>query len=471
VVLRDQADLAPARRLRTRIARGRFVHDRLVETARRSQASLRSWLDRRGIAHRDFFIVNALLIRGDRQLVEELARRPDVARIEGNPRIRVDLPEPNSLASIASAGSAAGVEWNIQRTRAPELWARGITGQGITVGSQDTGVDWTHPAIKNQYRGWDGTTAHHDFNWHDAIHANGGFCGEDSPVPCDAHGHGTHTVGTIVGDDGLGNQIGMAPGARWIACRNMDGSGYGSPATYLECFEFFLAPYPVDGSPGDGNPDLAPDITNNSWTCPPEEGCSWATLGAAISAQRAAGILTVAAAGNSGPGCGTIDEPPALYPATFTVGATNELDGLALFSSRGPATANEAAPDLIKPDIVAPGVDVRSAVPGGAYALMSGTSMASPNVAGGTALLWSAFPFLRGHPVTTVQLLEATATRLGTIVENCGGDYVNGPNNSWGYGLLDLESAYLAARRRQEQPLARLPWWRAVPAADGASGP
>jgi len=463
VVLRDRADLAPAWLLRSRLARGRFVHDRLVDTSRRSQASLRSWLDRRGIAHRDFYIVNALLVRGDRRLVEELAHRPDVARIEGNPHVRVALPEPDPAASITSTRAAAGIEWNIQRTGAPQLWALGITGQGIVVGSQDTGVDWTHPAIKSRYRGWNGTAANHDFNWHDAIHANGGSCGNDSPVPCDAHGHGTHTVGTILGDDGAGNQIGMAPGARWIACRNMDGDGYGSPATYLECFQFFLAPYPVGGTPGQGNPDLAPDITNNSWTCPPEEGCSLDTLEAAVSAQRAAGILTVAAAGNSGPDCGSIHEPPAIYAATFTIGATDEADSLALFSSRGPATSHDAMPGLIKPGLVAPGVGVRSAVPGGGYLSFSGTSMASPNVAGGAALLWSAFPFLRGQPVATVQLLEATATRLDAIVESCGGDYVNGPNNSWGYGLMNLVAAYQAAREREEQPAARRPTARVTP--------
>lgn len=465
VVLRERADLTPARGLRSRIARGRFVRDRLLQTARRSQAPLRAWLDRRRISHRDFYIVNAILVRGDRELVEAIARRPDVARIEGNPLIHVDLPEPGPLASTTAATRASGIEWNVERTRAPELWARGDTGQGIVVGSQDTGVDWTHPAIKNQYRGWNGTTAHHDYNWHDAIHDNGGSCGNDSPVPCDAYGHGTHTVGTMVGDDGAGNQIGMAPGAKWIACRNMDGNGDGSPARYLECFQFFLAPYPVGGTPEQGNPDLAPDITNNSWTCPPEEGCSWDTLGAAISAQRAAGILTVAAAGNSGPGCGSVDQPPALYPATFTVGATDEADTVANFSSRGPASANETAPSLIKPDIVAPGVDVRSCVPGGGYQTYQGTSMASPNVAGGAALLWSAFPFLRGHPVATVQLLEATAVRLPQIIGSCGGDYVNGPNNIWGYGLLDLDTAYLAAAKRLDTPLARRPLFRTVPVA------
>src|SRR5205085_7688764 len=120
----------------------------------------------------------------------------------------------------------------------------------------------------------------------------GGVCGTDSVLPCDDSGHGTHTMGTAVGSDGGTNKIGMAPGAKWIGCRNMD-RGVGTPARYIECMEFFLAPYPVGGTPAQGDPNLAPDITTNSWGCPPSEGCSATTLQAAVEAQRAAGIFMV----------------------------------------------------------------------------------------------------------------------------------------------------------------------------------
>ncbi len=149
----------------------------------------------------------------------------------------------------------------------------GYSGQGVVVGGQDTGYDWDHPALVGAYRGWDGSTVSHDYHWHDAIHGNdphtspGNPCGYDLPEPCDDRGHGTHTMGTVLGDDGGRNQIGVAPGAQWIGCRNMD-RGYGQPATYLECFEFFLAPYPVGGRLHRAIPDLAPDVTNNSWTLP-----------------------------------------------------------------------------------------------------------------------------------------------------------------------------------------------------------
>jgi len=438
VVLRDRADLSEASALSSKTERGRFVYASLMATATRSQAALRRWLDAHHVWYRPYYIVNAILVRGGRSLVETLARRSDVLRIEGNPTIHNPLPAP-----IAGSNSAApnGVEWGIARTHAPEVWAMGFTGQGIVVGGQDTGIDWTHPALKAHYRGWDGANASHDYNWHDAIHDSvGNPCGNDSPVPCDDYGHGTHTMGTVVGDDGGGNQIGMAPGAKFIGCRNMD-NGDGTPARYLECFEFFLAPYPVGGTPAEGDPTKAPDVTNNSWGCPPSEGCSWDTFQEAVNAQRAAGIMTVVSAGNSGPSCGSVSDPPAIYDAVYTVGATTSTDGLASFSSRGPASTNQDNPNLMKPDIVAPGVGVRSSVPGGGYQSWQGTSMAGPHVAGAVALIWSAKPSLKNDQAATEALLNGSAFRLASVVETCGGDYVNGPNNSWGHGLVDVKEA------------------------------
>jgi subtilisin family serine protease len=223
---------------------------------------------------------------------------------------------------------------------APQVWNLGSTGQGIVVGGQDTGYLWDHPALQAHYRGWDGITVTHDYNWHDSIHSNmhgQNSCGVDSPVPCDDSGHGTHTMGTAVGDDGGSNQIGMAPGAKWIGCRNMD-NDWGTPATYLECFEFFLAPYPITGTVAQGDPSKAPDVTNNSWSCPDYEGCNAATLLEALQVQRAAGIMTVVSATNDGTsGCSTIAEPPAIYADAYTVGALNTgSDTIAYFSSLGP---------------------------------------------------------------------------------------------------------------------------------------
>ena len=192
----------------------------------------------------------------------------------------------------------SGIEWNIQKVHAPEVWAHGFTGQGAVIGGQDTGYQWNHPALVNHYRGNSGIIVNHNYNWHDAIHSGGGSCGFNLPVPCDDYGHGTHTMGTMVGDDGLGNQIGMAPGARWIGCRNMN-VGVGTPATYSECYQWFIAPTDLNNL--NPRPDLAPDVINNSWGCPPSEGCTDPNvLLTVVNSVRAAGILTAHSAGNSG---------------------------------------------------------------------------------------------------------------------------------------------------------------------------
>jgi serine protease AprX len=440
VVLKERADLKPALSLPTKAERGRWVYETLRGTAERSQASLRAWLEARGVDYRAFYIVNVIHVSdADRSLVEALAARPEVARIEANPRVLGVSPE--SVARESGGLAPEGVEWNLLRVHADDVWAMGYTGQGVVVGGQDTGYEWDHPALAGQYREAQPGYDRHDYNWHDAIHSNnshtpdGNPCGFDSPEPCDDNGHGTHTMGIAVGDDGAGNQIGMAPGARWIGCRNMD-QGWGTPASYLECFEFFLAPYPVGGRPSQGDSDLAPDVTVNSWSCPPEEGCSWATLQSAVEAQRAAGILTVVSAGNDGyGGCSTVSDPPAIYDAAYTVGATDSSDYLAGYSSRGPVTVDGS--NRLKPDLVAPGSTVRSSVPGGGYGYKSGTSMAAPHVAGAAALLWSAIPELADDLEATEAQLNGHAYGIASSACSSGGV----PNNLYGWGRLDVYTA------------------------------
>ena len=442
LVLADQADLSAAESLPTKQARGRYVYTTLWEHAQRSQASLKGWLEVRGIPYQSFYIVNLVLVPDASQsLVEDLARRPDVARIDANPAIYNDVVE-NPIESLARELDT--VQENLVVVGAPDVWALGYTGQGIVVGGQDTGYEWDHPALINQYRGWDGETADHDYNWHDAIHENdpntadGNPCGFDSSVPCDDHSHGTHTMGIVLGDDGDTNQIGMAPDAQWIGCRNME-QGWGTPATYIECFEFFLAPYPVGGDPAEGNPDLAPDVTNNSWGCPVREGCVPDTLQAAVAVQRAAGIMTVTSAGNDGNAiepCGTVSSPPAIYDDAYTIGNVNNYDVLASSSSRGPVTVDSSG--RIKPDLVAPGTSIYSSILNGGYGIKSGTSMASPHVAGAVALLWSADPLLIGQVTQTEELLNATAAPI-PVADACGSSGV--PNNYYGWGRLNALAA------------------------------
>ena len=432
LVLSEQADLKAAASLPSKAAKGRFVMNSLRDVASRTQAPILSLLEKRGIAYQSFWIVNMIQITGNRALLNELAARPDIKQIDANPHVRTALP---SGGPLDSPEQPSGIEWNVTKVKAPQVWALGFKGEGRVVAGADTGVQWDHPALKGHFRGWNGTKANFDYNWHDATSAH-------SPTPIDPHGHGTFTVSQMVGDDGQGNQVGVAPGAKWIACRNMDSGGTGSPATYSECFQFMIAPYPVGGNPNQGDPTKAPDSINNSWECPPSEGCSFNTLQQIVDNVRAAGIFPAVAAGNSGPSCSSIVNPAALYDSSVTVGATDSSNHIASFSNRGPVSIDGS--NRRKPDISAPGVSIRGAVPTNSYASgWSGTSMATPHIAGAVALLWQAKPALVGNIDGTEALLEKKAVHLKTV-ETCGGTQGKVPNNVFGYGLLNIYRAVIA---------------------------
>jgi subtilisin family serine protease len=386
-----------------------------------------------------------------------------VAAVIVNPNVRA-YPVHSQLLGIQPDGGAGDpVQWNLHQVGADPVWDMGYRGQGVVVAGQDTGFDWQHPALRHSYRGWDETTgqADHAYNWHDVW--------DGSLEPFDEDGHGTHTLGIIVGDDEAGNRVGVAPAGRWIGCRNMR-RGIGNPAAYLECMQFFLAPYPTGGDPvRDGDVSRSPDVVNNSWGCPDSEGCQADTLQGAVEALRAAGIMVVASAGNDGPACETVLDPIARYASAFTVGATNRGETIAYFSSRGPV-AGANGTQLVKPDVVAPGDDVRSSTSGGGYGTASGTSMAGPHVAGVVALLWSARPELIGDVEATEDILRRSATpvevkpacerpggrpaKRGLIVEianaiayagvaptcACGG-VAGVPNNVYGWGLVNAQEA------------------------------
>jgi len=441
VVLNDQADLSGAEALRTKEEKGWYVYKALYDKAQATQKPLLDWLKANSIEHRSFYIVNMIWVKGNRDVALTLAARQDVGRIDGNPVIHNDLPRPSPGGDAGKAFSPDSISSGVSYSRAPQVWAAGYTGQGIVVGGADTGYQWDHPALKPHYRGWNGATANHDYNWHDSIHSSTGPCTGNSQQPCDDNGHGTHTIGTAIGDDGGTNQIGMAPGAKWIACRNMD-QGNGTPATYSECFQFFLAPYPVNGTPAQGDPTKAPDVTTHSWGCPPSEGCNsttWLTIQQAIQANRAAGIVTVVAAGNSGgSGCSTVTDPPSFFPEVLTVGALNTgSDTIAGFSSRGPATIDGS--NRQKPDITAPGTSIRSSVPVNTYSSsFSGTSMATPHIAGAVALTLSAQPSLRGKVSTIEAILKDSAVHINSALCSSSGSW---PNNVFGYGRMDAKAA------------------------------
>jgi uncharacterized repeat protein (TIGR01451 family) len=440
VYLQAQADLSGAEALQTKEEKGTYVFEQLTAVANQTQAAVIAQLDALGVEYKPFWVANMIWVRGDMSIVQAMAQRDDVAHLYANPTVHLDLLPPEDQPTEKQLIEAAmTVEWNIALVQAPQVWAEGYTGQGAVIGGQDTGYDWDHPALINKYRGWNGAVADHNYNWHDSITSGGGgSCGLSSPEPCDDTNHGTHTMGTMVGDDGGTNQVGMAPGAKWIGCRNMD-QGNGTPATYTECYQWFIAP--TDLSNMNPDPLMAPHVINNSWSCPGSEGCSANTLLSVVQAVRAAGIVTVHSAGNSGSGCNTVNTPSAIYAESFSVGSTTMADVISGFSSRGVVTVDGS--NRRKPDISAPGSSVRSTVPGGGYASFSGTSMAGPHVAGLVGLVLSIDPSLAGDVDAIEDLIEQTAVPKYPLAPFCGTDNSNSlPNNVYGWGRIDALAAF-----------------------------
>jgi subtilisin family serine protease len=454
VVLADQTRplLSPLKAEGDYRVRRRALISALRARADHDQSEVRKWLDARGIGHRDFWIANLMQVRLPAAALAGLAARSDIARIDPNPRIALRLPAAKPAvtpAAIEASEVAAGVAWGVAKIEAPLVWGAGFTGQDVVIGGEDTGYQWDHPALKQQYRGWNGVSADHDYNWHDAIHnSSTSSCANNSLAPCDDVGHGTETAGTFAGDDGAAaiprHQTGVAPGARWIGCRNMD-VGVGTPARYIECMQWMLAPTDLNGA--NANSDLAPDVVSNSWACGTDEGCTAGNvdvLETAVNNLVAGGIFYAAAAQNSGPDCATILDPPAIYGASFDIGATDAADALADFSSRGPVGGDLT----IRPDVSAPGVGVCTTTRGNGYGCgFTGTSAATPHVAGAVALILSAFPDLRGHPAKVAEILRATATTQGVtntagVSQSCGGTPITQwPNYMVGYGRVDAWNA------------------------------
>jgi serine protease AprX len=426
------------------LLRRRILVANLIARAEESQTDVRAWLDKRGIAYQPYWIANVIQAQLPAQALNDFAQASRssslgrIARVEPNPLLTTRLPKleatPKAIEAVATG---------VTRIRAPSVWSAGVRGEGVVIGGMDTGYQWNHPALKPQYRGWNGSTANHNYHWHDAIHnASGNTCGNNAAAPCDDNGHGTHTAGTFAGDDGGSNQIGVAPRAKWVGCRNMD-AGFGTPARYIECLQWMLAPTNLaNASP---NPDLAPDVTSNSWGCVASEGCTTGNeIKTAVDNLVAGGVMVVAAAGNDGSACSTIGDPPAIYASAFVVGATGTTsDSLASFSSRGPVIGSST----IKPDLSAPGVSVRSSIRNSKYGSMSGTSMATPHVAGVVALMMSAKPSLKGNPTLVAQLLrQSVVSATVPFSQTCGGT-TSGvrPNHMVGHGRIDAWLAYQAA--------------------------
>lgn len=422
VGLTGDADVASAREAKGKTAKARAVYRTKTAFAEKSQAGVVALAEKAGAAYTSFWISNTVRITGDKALAEKIAARSDVTTIEADDPVEVPAPLPGTKEPRVDS-----VEWGVDRINAPEVWSDlGIRGEGTVIGSIDTGVQVDHPALAATYRGLKADGSYdHAYNWFDPA----GVC--PTSAPCDNNGHGTHTVGTMVGDDGAGNRIGVAPGARWIAAKGC-GTSSCSQADLLASGQWMVAP--TDASGSDPRPDLAPDVVNNSWGADIID--TW--YKDTVQSWRDAGIFPAFSNGNAGTaGCNTAGSPGA-YTNTYASGAFDSDGKIAAFSSRGTGEAG-----TIKPNLSAPGVNIRSAAPGGGYAVKSGTSMASPHTAATVALMWAASPALRGDVAATEKILDETA--IDTDDTTCGGTAAD--NNVWGEGRLDAYAAVSATPR------------------------
>ncbi|SDI19805.1 Serine protease, subtilisin family [Actinokineospora alba] len=426
VHFRGQADLSAASGISDWAERGRYVVEQLRATAKSNQASAIGQLKSENVRHREFWAVNAVLVRGGTaQTVEAMKRRPEVREIRAHAVHEVPDPAPGT------AQLTGPVEWGIANINADQAWETfGTRGEGIVVANIDSGVQFDHPALVGQYRGTNGDgTFSHDHNWHDPSEV----CGGVGSSPCDNNGHGTHTMGTMVGDDGVANHVGVAPNARWIAAKGCEEASC-SEFALVSSGQWMLAPTAADGTNPD--PSRRPHVVNNSWGG--GSGNTW--YQEIVRAWVAAGIFPAFANGNSGYGvCGTVGDPGS-YPESYGVGAYDIANEIAEFSSLGPSAVDGS----VKPDASAPGVDVRSTVPGDGYDTFSGTSMATPHLSGAVALMLSAAPALVGDVEATKALLDSSARDTADSA-GCGGTLGN--NNTFGEGRIDVLAAVDASPR------------------------
>ncbi|MEK5133961.1 S8 family serine peptidase [Bacillus sp. FSL W8-0645] len=368
-----------------------------------------------------YYIVNGLAVTGTKEVMEKVAAFPEVDQVLPNETRQIHRPVDLKTKQKKQMKAVDGVEWNISQVHAPEAWALGYDGTGTVVASIDTGVEWDHPALKEKYRGFD--PAHpnkptHEFNWYDAT--------TGSEAPYDDLEHGTHVTGTMVGSEPDGkNQIGVAPGAKWIAVKAFSEDG-GTDADLLDAGEWILAPKDEAGNP---HPEQAPDVVNNSWGGGPGLDDWYKDV---VNAWRAADIFPEFSAGNTdlfNPGGEGSIANPANYQEVFATGATDQDNKLGSFSLQGPSPYG-----VMKPDIAAPGVNIRSSIPGKGYEDgWNGTSMAGPHVSAVVALLRQVQSDLSVEEIE--QILINTAKPLTDQ------QFPESPNNGYGAGLVDAREA------------------------------
>jgi subtilisin family serine protease len=429
LLLTDQADLSPAYTLPTRSEKVQYVYSALTGAANRSQAPVQAELSGMGLKSTGFFVTNAFTVAAP---VNRVLRSADLYRLAARADVAWLEPSVGGLLNqVSSTGVAAksNTPLGIKKTKAAFAWKAGFKGQGIVIGVLDSGANGAHPTLVNQYRGKSAAGVDHNFNWFDTTDFAPGepFGASRTPAPEDAAGHGSHVTGTAVGGAGR-NKIGVAPGAKWMHVRAFFGNS-STDTALLGAMQWMLAPTDLKGQ--NPKPESAPDIMNNSWgTSANSEAFKRAFL-----SIDAAGTIVVAAAGNKGPACNSLNTQPAGLPFAVTVGGLDARANLiGKYSSRGPGS-DPTAPQ--KPNVVAPGERVLSAAKTGrGFTLMTGTSMATPHVSGAIALLWSAEPALKNKPAETLARLQLNAVHVAA--SDCSSPRTV-PNFVYGFGKLDCK--------------------------------
>lgn len=431
IVLKEQVDIPAldAQLYREKASpqhRAYTVITSLQEMANKTQPSLLNFL---AIQSKDdlpyyepFWIVNMVVVKATPAMLVAISEREEVGFMDYDYET---APIKALNERPAPERSPNGAEPGLKLINAHKLWQMGLTGAGTIVMTRDTGVDGNHPALAWRWRG-------NHVPWNHAWQGNGTF-------PNDSEDHGTHTMGTITGlDSTTHDTIGVAPGAEWIASQNI--------YSVTQSFQWAMNP--------DGNAsttDDMPCVISNSWGFLNSTGlCYAATYAALFNSVEAAGIAIVFSAGNEGPGAQTITEPKNINTTLVNTWATGALIGgnsslpVASFSSRGPSGCGGSGSLLIKPEATAPGVSVRSSVPGGNYGYKDGTSMACPHVAGAVALLKQAFPNKTGHEIKLALYYTAKETPADLAVNDPGepAGETSGEDHWYGKGIIDAYAAY-----------------------------
>ncbi len=420
--------------------RGWFVYETLKEQAEKTQSAAIDYLKTTGLTYKSFWLANRILVeKSDKIVLASLQRLPNVVSISAQKQYILYEPEKVEVTAEPMA-----IEPNITHVNAPDAWALGYDGTGLIVANIDTGVRYSHQALVGSYRGNNGDgTFDHNYNWYNPYDPS-------DNVPRDGNGHGTHTMGTMVGDDGGANQIGIAPGAEWMACAGCpDGSCW--DVSLLGCGEFMAAPTDLNGE--NPNPDMRPNVVNNSWGDCGQTYDDW--YADVVDGWLAAGVYPVFSNGNASncgypapPGLNTVGNP-ARYGNVTGVGSSGEQNGqYATHSNWGPTDNLDIINPVdtfanMKPQVLAPGVSIRSSVPTSDTSYQdgwSGTSMSAPHVTGLVAMIMQAAPCLVGDYAAVETIIESTAVDM-TYNDGSPLTPTDFPNFATGWGEIDALAA------------------------------